>query len=93
MSTDLASSVSCALRYVSDARFHRRFTLPATADHEALTVSYADIGRGPGPGPRGTDTNPPMVLLIPGMFPSRYLGVSVHAVAEKFGVRVLVIDR
>lgn len=93
MSSDPASPLSRALSYISNDRFHRRFTLPATADHGALTVSYADVGRGPGPGPGGTDANPPTVLLIPGMFPSRYLGVSMHAIAEKLGVRVLVIDR
>ena len=90
MSSDPDLAGSDALRYISNARFHRQFTLEATADHESLNVSYADVGLAPDP---GSNSNPPTVLLIPGMFASRYLGVGVHAVAEKLGVRVLVIDR
>ncbi|CAM1510680.1 Fc.00g010150.m01.CDS01 [Cosmosporella sp. VM-42] len=94
MASDAASKVdsssSEALHYISNDRFHRKFTLEATADHEALNVSYADVGK-----TREADANPspPTVLLIPGMFSSRFLGVGVHAIAEKLGVRVLVIDR
>ncbi|KAI0480688.1 Alpha/Beta hydrolase protein [Xylariaceae sp. FL0804] len=86
--------------------FHRRFTLPATADHEALTVSYADAGRAPAdpaaaaaagaPGSLSSSSSqpqPPTVVFIPGMFASRYFALLVHPVAEKLGVRVLVIDR
>lgn len=82
---------------VGSDRMHRELTIPATATHEALTVSYADVGRppagppAPGGGP-GTDDGP-TVLFVPGMFASRYIGVYLHAVAEELGVRVLVVDR
>lgn len=70
----------------------REFTLPATAMHDALTVSYADVGRLPEPGSElGTDEL--TVLFMPGMFASRYVGIFLHAVAEKLGFRVLVVDR
>jgi hypothetical protein len=82
---------SRALSYISNDRFHRRFELPATADHDALTVSYADVGRVPDP--TSTSPQPPTILFMPGMFASRYLGVALHAIAEKLGVRVLVVDR
>ena len=85
MATGSETPASRALSYISHERFHQRFTLPATAEHAALTVSYADVGRGPGP-----DADPPTVLLMPGMFASRYLATFMHAVAEKCGVRVLV---
>lgn len=87
--TDLETPASRALSYISHPRFHQRFTLAGTADHEALTVSYADIGRSPGP----EDADPPSMLFIPGMFASRYSGVFMHPVAERCGVRVVIIDR
>ncbi|KAH8127748.1 hypothetical protein LI328DRAFT_164773 [Trichoderma asperelloides] len=82
---------SHAVDYLAQDRFHRRFILPATADHSALQVSYADVGRYP---KDGSDvTCYPTILFIPGMFASRYLSVWMHAIAEKLGVRVLVVDR
>lgn len=86
-----ASAPSRAAEYVAQDRFHRRFVLPATADHGELQVSYADVGRTPEPSDNGT--RHPAVLFIPGMFASRYLSVSMHAIAEKLGVRVLIVDR
>lgn len=80
-----------ALRYLSNERFHRRFTLPATADHGELTVSYSDVGRMPDAA--ATGSNHPTILFMPGMFASRYLGVSFHEIAHKLGVRVLIVDR
>ncbi|KAL9474311.1 LOW QUALITY PROTEIN: hypothetical protein ACSS6W_008691 [Trichoderma asperelloides] len=81
---------SHAVDYLAQDRFHRRFILPATADHSALQVSYADVGRYP---KDGSDvTCYPTILFIPGMFASRYLSVWMHAIAEKLGVRVLVVD-
>ncbi|KAH6871613.1 hypothetical protein B0T10DRAFT_500399 [Thelonectria olida] len=92
MSVNTESPGSDALRYVSDPRFHRTFTLPASSGHhDDLIVSYADLGRAPDPD--GTAPAPPTVLFMPGMFASRYLGVAMHVVAEKLGVRVLVVDR
>lgn len=82
---------SRAAEYLAQDRFHQRFALPATADHGDLQVSYADVGRAP----EQTDgsTHHPTVLFIPGMFASRYLSVMMHAIAEKLGVRVLIVDR
>lgn len=85
------SASSRAADYLAQDRFHRRFVLPATADHGELQVSYADVGRTPEPGQDGTRS--PTVLFIPGMFASRYLSVWMHAIAEKLGARVLIVDR
>ncbi|KAH8688440.1 Alpha/Beta hydrolase protein [Ilyonectria robusta] len=90
MSSDHEQPGATAIRYVSDPRFHQTLTLPATADHEALTVSFADAGRAPEP---PTGPSPPTVLFMPGMFASRYLSITLHFVAQKLGVRVLVVDR
>ncbi|KAE8392932.1 Alpha/Beta hydrolase protein [Aspergillus alliaceus] len=89
MSSYSNSPHAIALHYISHPRFHRRFTLPATADHDTLTVTYADIGSTPDP----PNLNPPTILFMPGMFASRYTGALIHAIAEKLGVRVLVVDR
>ncbi|KAE8356357.1 Alpha/Beta hydrolase protein [Aspergillus coremiiformis] len=89
MSADPNSPSAIALRYISNNRFHRGFTLPATADHETLTVTYADVGSTPEP----PNPNPPTILFMPGMFASRYLSVLMHTIAEKLGVRVLIVDR
>ncbi|KKK24834.1 hypothetical protein P175DRAFT_0469158 [Aspergillus ochraceoroseus IBT 24754] len=89
MSNQSCSPHDFALTYISNARFHCRFTLPATSSRESLTVSYADVGVVPNP----TNPTPPTILFMPGMFGSRFLGVFMHTVAEKLGVRVLVVDR
>lgn len=81
-----------AVEYLSNDRFHRRFTLPATSEHEALTVSYSDVGRAPGQA-SDDDADLPTILFMPGMFASRYLGISFHPIAKKLNVRVLVVDR
>ncbi|KAF7554440.1 hypothetical protein G7Z17_g2907 [Cylindrodendrum hubeiense] len=91
MAADPEPPAAGAAQYISDARFHRIFTLPATADHDALTVSFADVGRAPEPS--AAAPNPPTILFIPGMFSSRYLAIAMHAIAQKLGVRVLVVDR
>ena len=89
MSVDPSSPRSQALCYVSNRRFHQRFTLPATTDHDSLTVTYADVGRAiDTPGQQS-----PTILFMPGMFATRYLGVLIHPIAEKLGVRILVVDR
>lgn len=92
---DIESLRAQAIEYISNDRFHRLFTLPATSDHEALTISYSDVGRAPEPGPDQTsdDADLPTILFMPGMFASRYLGISFHPIAEKLNVRVLVVDR
>lgn len=85
------SPSSGAAEYIAQGQFHRRFTLPATPDHGELQVSYADVGRTPKQDHDGTHC--PTILFIPGMFASRYLSVWMHAIAERLGVRVLVVDR
>lgn len=66
---------------ISRDTFHHRLTLSTL--NGPLTVSYADIGSPTGPA----------LLLLPGMFASRYLGIPMHAIAQRAGVRLLVVDR
>ncbi|KAK7414058.1 hypothetical protein QQX98_007090 [Neonectria punicea] len=91
MTSEPSPSEAAAARFVSHVRFHKSFTLPATTEHEALNISYADAGLVPEPG--NANAQPPTVLFIPGMFASRYLAVGIHTIAERLGVRVLVVDR
>ncbi|KAL4947248.1 Alpha/Beta hydrolase protein [Aspergillus filifer] len=67
---------------ISHLPFHRRTTLQ-TPSYGSLTITYADIGTPTGP----------CLLFCPGMFASRYLGVPLHVVAERAGVRLIVADR
>ncbi|KAH7137364.1 hypothetical protein B0J13DRAFT_77570 [Dactylonectria estremocensis] len=90
MASDHETPSAAAARYIAHERFHRTFILPSNADHEPLTVGYADVGRAP---ETSTGPSPPTVLFMQGMFASRYLGIALHAIAEGLGVRVLVVDR
>lgn len=91
MAADSNSARSNAHLYISQSRFHQRFTLPATADHESLTISYADVGQATNQ--NSPDPHTPTILFIPGMFASRYFGIYLHAIGEKLGVRILIVDR
>ncbi|KAL7940773.1 alpha/beta-hydrolase [Trichoderma barbatum] len=91
MCSATASARDQALSYFSDARFSQQFVLPGTANRDAITVSYADLGFKPESLTASRST--PTVLFIPGMFGSRYIGAILDPVARKYGVRVLVIDR
>ncbi len=82
---------SQAASYISQDRFHQRFELPATAEHAALNFSFADVGASPS-GAEGSP-QPPVILFIPGMFASRYISIPMHRIAEKSGVRLLLVDR
>ncbi|KAL3434501.1 Alpha/Beta hydrolase protein [Aspergillus tetrazonus] len=73
--------MSTAITLISGNTFHRQVKL-STA-HGSLTVSFADIGCATGP----------VILYLPGMFASRYLGIPLHVMAERAGVRLLVVDR
>jgi hypothetical protein len=87
MTVDPNSPRSFALSYISNPRFHRCFTIEATATHGPLEVSYAEYGK-------ETELETiPTLLLMPGMFSSRYIGLGLHVIAEKLGVRLLVVDR
>jgi pimeloyl-ACP methyl ester carboxylesterase len=72
---------------ISNISFHRRITLPTP--HGPQTLTYALIGSS------GSDDAGPTrtLLFLPGMFASRYLGIPLHILAERAGVRVLVVDR
>ncbi|KAJ5206706.1 hypothetical protein N7472_003154 [Penicillium cf. griseofulvum] len=88
MEYDSKSPRSFAASYVSNSRFHRSLTIESTPTHGPLNVTYGDYGREPDK--NGTT---PTILFMPGMFSSRYIGICLHAIAEKWGVRVLVVDR
>ncbi|KAJ5156800.1 hypothetical protein N7492_009603 [Penicillium capsulatum] len=88
MSAGADSPASLAQDYIGNPRFHQRFTLEPTATHGAVEVTYAEYGREPD----GT-TSIPTILLMPGMFSSRYLGLALHPIATKLGVRLLTVDR
>lgn len=66
---------------ISNVSFHRRTTLETK--HGSLTISFADIGCPTGPA----------LLYLPGMFASRYVGIPMHIIASRAGVRLLVVDR
>ncbi|KAK8050069.1 hypothetical protein PG994_011799 [Apiospora phragmitis] len=67
-----ASAHDRAVAYLANERFHQRFTLPATADHDALVVGYSDAGRDAGDDPKAV----PTMLYMPG----QKLGVRVLAI-------------
>lgn len=90
MTFELNSPRSFALSYISNSRFHRCFTIESSVIHGPLKVSYAEYGKQP---TQSESIPTPTLLLMPGMFSSRYLGVCLHAIAEKIGVRILVVDR
>jgi len=95
-SSRTVTGTAAATEYLAQDRFHQRFILPATANHGELQVSYADVGRRfPKDDDDDNDDDPitNTILFIPGMFASRYLSVWMHAIAEKVGVRVLIVDR
>lgn len=66
---------------ISKSRFHRRVTL--NTGHGPLSITFADVGCKTGPA----------LLFLPGMFASRYISAPLHAIAERAGVRLLVVDR
>ncbi|KAL4808094.1 Alpha/Beta hydrolase protein [Aspergillus unguis] len=73
--------MSDPLALISSNRFHRRVNLHTK--YGSLTVSFAEIGCATGPA----------LLFMPGMFASRYLGIPMDVMAERAGVRMIVVDR
>ncbi|KAJ5157258.1 uncharacterized protein N7482_008358 [Penicillium canariense] len=67
--------------HISKSCFHRRINVDTA--YGPLNITFADIGCEKGPA----------ILFMPGMFASRYLGIPLHVIAERAGVRLLVIDR
>lgn len=92
MATDAPTEIIDAGQYMKQPGFSKTFTLPATADHEALEVGYSDLGRQP-TSTGGQEDSPPVVLFMPGMFASRFVGAFLDIVGKKLGVRVLTVDR
>ncbi|RDL38535.1 uncharacterized protein BP5553_02875 [Venustampulla echinocandica] len=82
----LTSPTDQAIAIVATLKFHQIFTIPATDTHAQLKVTYAIIGP-----PIGTDV--PTILFCSGMFASRQIGISWNHLAEKYGVRVIFVDR
>ncbi|KAJ9602254.1 hypothetical protein H2200_013374 [Cladophialophora chaetospira] len=76
---------SRANEYITQEKFNRRFTLPATEAHGELTVTYAVAGL--------DSADAPTMLFITGMMGGRYLASLADHVATKRGMRVIVADR
>ncbi len=71
--------------YVRQEKFNRRLTLPATAKHGELVVSYALAG--------ADSESAPGALFIGGLYGGRFLATIADHAAKKLGMRVVVIDR
>lgn len=74
-----------ALEYSAAARMHKSLTIPATADHGPLRVTYAVAGV--------ERDDAPTILLVPGMFGGRWWALHPHHLASSMGVRVVSVDR
>lgn len=74
-----------ALEHISAARFYQSLTVPATAAHGPLKVTYAVIGN--------QDRDAPTILLFGGMFGGRWIVVDIEHLAAKMGVRLVCCDR
>lgn len=85
MSLNLSPQEEEVLTIISPRKFHRLFTLPATESHGALKVSYSIAGP--------EDGDVPTVLLVGGMFCTRWYNINLDHSAQKAGVRILLIDR
>ncbi|KAK2609201.1 hypothetical protein QQS21_002283 [Conoideocrella luteorostrata] len=92
MTADTSAEYTGYAQYLERPSFHRKFTLPATADHGALDVGFSDLGRQPASTGDQEDSLP-VVLFMPGMFASRLHGVLMDVVGQKIGVRVVTVDR
>ena len=76
---------SRASEYITQEKFNRSFTLPATEAHGELSVTYA-VG--------GLDSvDAPTMLFIGGLLGGRYLGSNADYIVTKLGMRIVVTDR
>ncbi len=76
---------SRASEYITQEKFNRSFTLPATEAHGELSVTYA-VG--------GLDSaDAPTMLFIGGMLGGRYLASNADYIGTKRGMRIVVTDR
>lgn len=100
-SNDVHIGTAQLLEFAAQSRFHQRFELPATANHGPLAVTYADIGprQTEDAGSNGQDNYTiqkeatPTILLIQGMAGTRLFSCLTDHLANKIGVRILIIDR
>lgn len=74
-----------ARELLAPSKFHQIFTLPATAKHAELKVSYAIAGP--------SDEHAPTILFVQGMLAIRWLAFFFDHVATQGGVRIIFIDR
>ena len=78
-------SESRAKQYITQEKFNRSFTLPATEAHGELSVTYA-VG--------GLDSaDAPTMLFIGGLFGGRFLASHVDYIFKKHKMKVVVTDR
>ncbi|KAB8664834.1 hypothetical protein FH972_026258 [Carpinus fangiana] len=82
---------STAIEAACRADLHRSFTLPASAAHTTLRVSYSIAG--PSVSNDATSPSIPTLLFIGGMFGGRYMCSSLNHLATRIGVRVVAVDR
>ena len=75
-----------AIATVSQRKFHQIFQVPGTDKHGPLKITYAVLGL-----PAGEDV--PTIVFCAGMFGSRYTGIFANWMAEREGVRILLMDR
>lgn len=90
---DKASLVAAAEAYVAEERFHKKFVIPPSDGHDGLTVSYSDVGCVPDSESGAGSADTPVILFFPGVFATRYIGVTLHRPALALGVRILAVDR
>lgn len=74
-----------AVEFASAERFHQKFTYQSKEIQGPLTVSYAVAG--------AQKSDAPAVLFCGGMYSGRMNGPWVDYLAEKKGVKVIMMDR
>ncbi|KAH8820397.1 Alpha/Beta hydrolase protein [Xylogone sp. PMI_703] len=81
----LSNEKTSILEFLSNKKFHKKFTVPANETRGPLAVSYAIAGLEEG--------DVPTIFFCGGMFGSRWQAAYLDFLAEKEGVRVLFLDR
>jgi len=75
-----------AISIIAPRKFHQIFIVPATDKHGRLKVTYAVLGKQDG-------DDVPTIMFCGGMFGMRWQGIYFDWLAEKEGVRMLIVDR
>lgn len=73
------------IEFASSIRFHQRFSFVCKTTQSRLHVTYSISG--------ATTEDAPVMLVVPGMFGGRYIGLWIDYLAAKEGVKVIVVDR